>query len=171
MGPLAAIPSASGFDLEERARAQSNLEVDALRELAKTRCSIGAATTTTPLQTLDPMAVAVVESTRIGNSFRFGLIHAPGFGQDDLLTPRGSAEIEVVHQTNQNWQRLGSVEDLKRRDLQQLDVGHTLVALSYRNGEFGAVSGRCNHAGGPLGQGYSGTIISSAPGTIGCFIA
>jgi nitrite reductase/ring-hydroxylating ferredoxin subunit len=59
----------------------------------------------------------------------------------------------VVHQTNQNWQRLGSVEDLKRRDLQQLEVGHTLIALSYRNGEFGAVSGRCNHAGGPLGQG------------------
>jgi len=99
------------------------------------------------------MAVAVVQSTKIGNSFRFGLIHAPGFGQDHLLTPRGSAEIEVVHQTNQNWQRLGSVEDLKRRDLQQLDVGHTLIALSYRNGEFGAVSGRCNHAGGPLGQG------------------
>jgi nitrite reductase/ring-hydroxylating ferredoxin subunit/multimeric flavodoxin WrbA len=99
------------------------------------------------------MAVAVVQSTKIGNSFGFGLIHAPGFGQDHLLTPRGSAEIEVVHQTNQNWQRLGSVEDLKRRDLQQLDVGHTLIALSYRNGEFGAVSGRCNHAGGPLGQG------------------
>ena len=99
------------------------------------------------------MAVTVVQSTKIGNSFRFGLIHAPGFGQDHLLTPRGSAEIEVVHQTNQNWQRLGSVEDLKRRDLQQLDVGHTLIALSYRNGEFGAVSGRCNHAGGPLGQG------------------
>ena len=59
----------------------------------------------------------------------------------------------MVHQTNQNWQRLGSVEDLKRRDLLQLDVGHTLIALSYRNGEFGAVSGRCNHAGGPLGQG------------------
>ena len=57
-----------------------------------------------------------------------------------------------MHQTNQNWQRLGSVEDLKRRDLQQLDVGHTLIALSYRNGEFGAVSGRCNHAGGPLGR-------------------
>jgi nitrite reductase/ring-hydroxylating ferredoxin subunit len=59
----------------------------------------------------------------------------------------------VVHQTNQNWQRLGSVEDLKRRDLQQLEVDHTPIALSYRNGEFGAVSGRCNHAGGPLGQG------------------
>ena len=58
----------------------------------------------------------------------------------------------MVHQTNQNWQRLGSVEDLKGRNLQQLEVGHTVIALSYRNGEFGAVSGRCNHAGGPLGH-------------------
>jgi nitrite reductase/ring-hydroxylating ferredoxin subunit/multimeric flavodoxin WrbA len=58
-----------------------------------------------------------------------------------------------MDQANQNWQRLGSVEDLKRREIQQLEVGHTLIALSYRNGEFGAVSGRCNHAGGPLGQG------------------
>src|SRR4029077_14395431 len=59
----------------------------------------------------------------------------------------------MVHQTTQNWQRLGSVEDLKGRNLQQLEVGHTVIALSYRNGEFGAVSGRCNHAGGPLGPG------------------
>src|SRR5262249_31551300 len=62
-------------------------------------------------------------------------------------------EIDVVHQAKENWQRLGSVEDLKTRDLQQLEIGHTLIALSYRNGEFGAVSGRCNHAGGPLGHG------------------
>jgi nitrite reductase/ring-hydroxylating ferredoxin subunit/multimeric flavodoxin WrbA len=66
---------------------------------------------------------------------------------------RNLKEIEMVDQAKENWQRLGSVEDLKKRDLQQLEVGRTLIALSYRNGEFGAVSGRCNHAGGPLGQG------------------
>jgi len=59
----------------------------------------------------------------------------------------------MVDQGKENWQRLWSVEDLKKRDLQQLEVGRTSIALSYRNGEFGAVSGRCNHAGGPLGQG------------------
>ena len=116
------------------------------------------------------MAVAVVQSTKIGNSFRFGLIHAPGFGQDHLLTPRGSAEIEVVHQTNQNWQRLGSVEDLKRRDLQQLDVGHTLIAsltVMASSGQSPAVAimPAAHWATGP-----SGTITSSAPGTTGCFI-
>jgi nitrite reductase/ring-hydroxylating ferredoxin subunit/multimeric flavodoxin WrbA len=62
-------------------------------------------------------------------------------------------EIEMVDHAKENWQRLGSVEDLKKRDLQQLQVGRTLIALSYRDGEFGAISGRCNHAGGPLGQG------------------
>jgi hypothetical protein len=35
MGPLAASPSASGFDSEERARAQSNLEVDALARVGQ----------------------------------------------------------------------------------------------------------------------------------------
>ena len=47
----------------------------------------------------------------------------------------------MVDQAKENWQRLGSVEELKKRDLQQLKVGRTLIALSYRNGEFGAISG------------------------------
>ena len=59
----------------------------------------------------------------------------------------------MADQAEGNWRRLGSAADLQKRDLQQLEVGRTLIALSYRNGEFGAVSGRCNHAGGPLGQG------------------
>ena len=56
----------------------------------------------------------------------------------------------MVNQPKENWKRLGSVEELKKRDLQQLEVDRTMIALSYRNGEFGAVSGICNHAGGPL---------------------
>ena len=35
----------------------------------------------------------------------------------------------MVDQAKENWQRLGSVEDLKKRDLQQLKVGRTLIAL------------------------------------------
>lgn len=66
---------------------------------------------------------------------------------------RDLREIELVDQTKENWQRLGPVEDLKKRDLQQIEVGRTIIALSFQNGEFGAVSGLCNHAGGPLGQG------------------
>ncbi|MGH9443207.1 MAG: Rieske 2Fe-2S domain-containing protein [Thermoanaerobaculia bacterium] len=51
------------------------------------------------------------------------------------------------------WADLGPVEELKQRTLAQIKVGHTPIALTYRNGEFSAVSGVCNHVGGPLGEG------------------
>jgi multimeric flavodoxin WrbA/nitrite reductase/ring-hydroxylating ferredoxin subunit len=53
----------------------------------------------------------------------------------------------------ENWQDLGSVSELSDPPLRQLTVGRTRVALSFVNGVFGAVSGVCNHAGGPLGEG------------------
>jgi multimeric flavodoxin WrbA/nitrite reductase/ring-hydroxylating ferredoxin subunit len=53
-----------------------------------------------------------------------------------------------------NWHRLGPVEELKRRPLRQVPIpGRHPIALSYRDGRFGAVSGVCNHMGGPLGEG------------------
>jgi multimeric flavodoxin WrbA/nitrite reductase/ring-hydroxylating ferredoxin subunit len=51
------------------------------------------------------------------------------------------------------WHDLGPVEDLERKPLQQVTMGRTAIALSYRDGVFGAVSGVCNHAAGPLGEG------------------
>lgn len=51
------------------------------------------------------------------------------------------------------WHDLGPIADLARKPLQQVAVGRTRIALGYRNGEFGAISGACNHAGGPLGDG------------------
>ncbi len=51
------------------------------------------------------------------------------------------------------WADVGSVEDLKRRFLQEISIGKTRVALTYKDGAFAAISGVCNHAGGPLGQG------------------
>jgi multimeric flavodoxin WrbA/nitrite reductase/ring-hydroxylating ferredoxin subunit len=52
-----------------------------------------------------------------------------------------------------SWQDVGSIEEPKTQPLQQLKVAKTLIALSYANGEFAAVSGLCNHAAGPLGEG------------------
>jgi len=58
------------------------------------------------------------------------------------------------------WQDLGSIEELKRRPLTQINLGRMKIALSYVNGQFGAVSGTCNHAGGPLGEGtFDGEYI------------
>ncbi|MGH7701506.1 MAG: Rieske 2Fe-2S domain-containing protein [Gemmatimonadales bacterium] len=51
------------------------------------------------------------------------------------------------------WHDLGPIDVLKATPLAQVTVGRTKVALSCVNGAFGAVSGVCNHVGGPLGEG------------------
>lgn len=48
---------------------------------------------------------------------------------------------------------LGPVEELRDPPLRQVLVGRTKIALSCIDGEFGAISGVCNHVGGPLGEG------------------
>lgn len=51
------------------------------------------------------------------------------------------------------WTDIGSVEELKLKSLQEIMCGTTPIALTYQNGSFAAISGVCNHAGGPLGKG------------------
>jgi nitrite reductase/ring-hydroxylating ferredoxin subunit/multimeric flavodoxin WrbA len=51
------------------------------------------------------------------------------------------------------WHDLGPIEDLRQPPLRQIVIGRTRIALSCIDGEFGAISGTCNHAGGPLGDG------------------
>ncbi|HEY7514271.1 MAG TPA: Rieske 2Fe-2S domain-containing protein, partial [Vicinamibacteria bacterium] len=52
-----------------------------------------------------------------------------------------------------DWREVGNVRDLEGRDLQAIRVGGKAIALTYRNGRFSAISGVCNHVGGPLGEG------------------
>lgn len=52
-----------------------------------------------------------------------------------------------------DWMEVGGLDELKRQPLQEVSCGRTKLALSYKDGEFGVISGTCNHAGGPLGQG------------------
>lgn len=52
-----------------------------------------------------------------------------------------------------SWHELGAVDELRRRSLRQMTIGRTRIALSCVDGEFSAISGACNHAGGPLGEG------------------
>ena len=51
------------------------------------------------------------------------------------------------------WHDVGSEQELKRSPLSEVRVGRKRIALSWADGSFGAVSGVCNHAGGPLGEG------------------
>ncbi|MGE3343484.1 MAG: Rieske 2Fe-2S domain-containing protein [Vicinamibacterales bacterium] len=52
-----------------------------------------------------------------------------------------------------NWVDLGPVDTLSARPLQSITHGRTRLALSYVDGTFSAISGVCNHVGGPLGDG------------------
>jgi len=63
--------------------------------------------------------------------------------------------------TSPEWLDAGSAEELARRPLHELVLGGRKLALSFRDGVFGAVSNACNHVGGPLGQGrLAGDYIS-----------
>jgi multimeric flavodoxin WrbA/nitrite reductase/ring-hydroxylating ferredoxin subunit len=54
---------------------------------------------------------------------------------------------------DQRWIDLGAADALRSSALQQVMAGRTPIALSCVDGRFAAVSGVCNHVGGPLGEG------------------
>jgi len=53
----------------------------------------------------------------------------------------------------EQWHNLGPVKLLQKKPLQEIRIDRTKIALSYVHGKFGAISGVCNHVGGPLGNG------------------
>ena len=59
----------------------------------------------------------------------------------------------MTAEAESGWADLGAIEELRGAPLRQCTVGRLTIALSYQQGSFGAVSGVCNHAGGPLGNG------------------
>jgi nitrite reductase/ring-hydroxylating ferredoxin subunit/multimeric flavodoxin WrbA len=54
---------------------------------------------------------------------------------------------------NELWTDAGAAADLAGRPVQEITIGRTRVALTCKDGVFGAISGVCNHVGGPLGKG------------------
>ena len=55
--------------------------------------------------------------------------------------------------TDESWIDVGAATELARRPVQMVRIHQARVALTCNGGEFGAISGICNHMGGPLGQG------------------
>ncbi len=51
------------------------------------------------------------------------------------------------------WTNIGFVEELKQQSVQDVVCGKTRIALIYKDEKFSAISGVCNHVGGPLGKG------------------
>lgn len=56
-------------------------------------------------------------------------------------------------QSAEAWIDLGPADDLREPPLREIVAGRLRIALSWRDGEFGAISAICNHVGGPLGKG------------------
>ncbi len=51
------------------------------------------------------------------------------------------------------WVDAGAITDFPDGTLREVAVERLRFAVSHRDGRFGAISGVCNHVGGPLGQG------------------
>jgi nitrite reductase/ring-hydroxylating ferredoxin subunit/multimeric flavodoxin WrbA len=54
----------------------------------------------------------------------------------------------------EGWIDVGAAEELSKKPVQELRAGERRIALTFRDGRFGAISGVCNHVGGPLGRGH-----------------
>ncbi len=59
---------------------------------------------------------------------------------------------------NANWIEIGKVSQLlselsQNQNLKEIDIGEKKILLTYIDGEYGAISARCNHMGGPLAKG------------------
>jgi nitrite reductase/ring-hydroxylating ferredoxin subunit/multimeric flavodoxin WrbA len=55
--------------------------------------------------------------------------------------------------SDNEWHDVGSVEELAKQPVSAVRAGSTAIALVCRDGSFSAISGACNHVGGPLGEG------------------
>lgn len=54
---------------------------------------------------------------------------------------------------HENWVDVGAAEDLAAAPLKRVTAMRQELAISVKDGTFGAVSNACNHVGGPLGDG------------------
>lgn len=53
----------------------------------------------------------------------------------------------------ENWTDVGAATELAGSPISKVRIGKTEIAISFKDGQFGAVSNVCNHVGGPLGEG------------------
>lgn len=63
-----------------------------------------------------------------------------------MTQPAGEATVD-------HWVDVGGVAEFAMRPLSPAMIGTTRIVVTHVDGEFGALSGVCNHAGGPLADG------------------
>jgi nitrite reductase/ring-hydroxylating ferredoxin subunit/multimeric flavodoxin WrbA len=64
-----------------------------------------------------------------------------------------SSKPDKIMAPTESWVDIGSAEELAQAPLRSGKAGTIPIAISFKDGQFGAVSNVCNHAGGPLGEG------------------
>jgi nitrite reductase/ring-hydroxylating ferredoxin subunit/multimeric flavodoxin WrbA len=52
-----------------------------------------------------------------------------------------------------DWVDVGPTDDVPEGTVREFMLGHSRIAVIHRGNDWGAISGTCNHVGGPLGQG------------------
>jgi len=52
------------------------------------------------------------------------------------------------------WHDLGPTASFSDKPVSEMNIDGLLLAITCQDGLFGAISGMCNHVGGPLGQGH-----------------
>jgi nitrite reductase/ring-hydroxylating ferredoxin subunit/multimeric flavodoxin WrbA len=70
-----------------------------------------------------------------------------------MLPVRRHAHPEGTMAGEQNWVDVGAADELATAPLQHVTAAGRPLAISFRDGRFGAVANACNHVGGPLGDG------------------
>ena len=51
------------------------------------------------------------------------------------------------------WHRVADLDELPEGRVKTVTAGHHSIALTHYDGHYGALSNRCPHQGGPLGEG------------------
>lgn len=51
------------------------------------------------------------------------------------------------------WHDLGPIAHFAERPITPTQIGRVKLAVTFKDGAYGVISGVCNHAGGPLGEG------------------
>ena len=54
---------------------------------------------------------------------------------------------------DENWVDVGHTDEFSATPLKRVTAMNVELAISFRDGKFGAISNVCNHVGGPLGDG------------------
>jgi nitrite reductase/ring-hydroxylating ferredoxin subunit len=54
---------------------------------------------------------------------------------------------------DEDWVDVGHADEFAATPLKRVTAMNIELAISFRDGKFGAISNACNHAGGPLGEG------------------